>query len=154
ETFLLPELRPPTARTGAFSGLMRDLRNQPRLTAIQARTQADIYLGALRTELGNALPASLRQDAFVITEQLTDTELAARRSMISGFFGSITNPAQAPLYLQEIFYLVPMALALQLQKSGQYLPALDWIETFYTDHFAPNERKIYRGLVLEETLPT
>src|SRR5262249_32919520 len=37
---------------------------------------------------------------------------------------------------------------------GQYLAALDWIETFYTDHFATADRKIYRGLVLEESLPT
>ena len=49
---------------------------------------------------------------------------------------------------------MPMALALQLQRSGQYLAALDWIETVYTDHLALNERKIYRGFVLEETIPT
>ena len=49
---------------------------------------------------------------------------------------------------------MPLALALQLQRSGQYLVALDWIETFYTDHFAAGERKIYHGLVLEETIPT
>ena len=49
---------------------------------------------------------------------------------------------------------MPMALALQLQKSGQYLVALDWVENFYTDHLALGDRKIYRGLVLEETIPT
>ena len=49
---------------------------------------------------------------------------------------------------------MPLALALQLQRSGQYLVALDWIETFYTDHFAADERKIYHGLALEEAIPT
>src|SRR5207249_1467360 len=88
--------------------------------------------------------------------QLSDTQLVERRGKIQGFFNilGITNPHLAPNYLQEIFYFVPMALALQLQKSGQYLTALDWIETVYTDHLAVNERKIYRGLVLEETIPT
>jgi hypothetical protein len=59
-----------------------------------------------------------------------------------------------PNHIQEIFYFVPMALALQLQKSGQFLVALDWIETVYTDHFETGKRKIYRGLFLEETIPT
>ena len=36
-----------------------------------------------------------------------------------------------PAYLREIFYFVPMALALQLQKSGQYLAALDWFRVVY-----------------------
>ncbi|MFF5077983.1 Ig-like domain-containing protein [Actinoplanes sp. NPDC000266] len=154
ETFLLPELRPPAAQTAAFRTLMGDLRDQPRLTARQARSRAAAYLTALTTELGGALPTSLMAGAFVITEQLTDTQLTTRKAFIASLFGAVTNPAQAPLYLQEIFYLVPMALALQLQRSGQFLPALDWIETFYVDHFAPADRKIYRGLVLEETLAT
>ena len=69
-------------------------------------------------------------------------------------FVGVTDPAKAPIPVQEILYLVPLALALQLQRSGQYLAALDWIETFYTDHLATAERKIYHGLVLEETIPT
>jgi hypothetical protein len=154
ETFLMPELRSPAAQTAAFRTLMADLRNQPRLTAAQARNRAAAYLTALTTELGSTLPAALRSGTFALTEQLTDTQLTTRKAFIAGFFGAVTNPAQAPPYVQEIFYLVPMALALQLQRSGQYLPALDWIETFYVDHFAPADRKIYRGLTLEETLPT
>ena len=49
---------------------------------------------------------------------------------------------------------MPMALALQLQKSGQYLAALDWFQTVYAYHLASNERKLYHGLVLEESIPT
>jgi Tc toxin complex TcA C-terminal TcB-binding domain len=155
ESYLLPELRPATAQTKAYKDLMTALRNQPRLTPVQARDFAAAYLLALTGELGDALPASLRKGAMVITEQLTDTQLADRRdTLIRGLFGNITDPAKAPNYVQEIFYFVPMALALQLQKAGQYLVALDWIETFYTDHLAMNERKIYRGLVLEEAIPT
>jgi hypothetical protein len=160
ENYLLPELRPTSAstptinRTAAFGRLLTDLRDRPRLTAEQARGVAEDYLERLTNDLGATLPVSLRHPGFVITEQLTDSQLAARRQTILTLFGSITNPFLAPVYLQEIFFYVPLALALQLQKSGQYLAALDWIETFYTDHFAPAERKIYRGLFLEESLGT
>ena len=154
EAYLLPELRPSAAQTKAYRKLMADLRNQPRLTPLQARNFAATYLDGLTTEVGNDLPAALRKGALVITEQLTDTELATRRASIQSLFGAITTPSQAPNYLQEIFFFVPLALALQLQKSGQYLVALDWIETFYTDHLAPAVRKIYYGLVLEETIAT
>src|SRR5262245_545346 len=134
---------------------MKALRDQTRLTAEKARELAKNYLTKLTTDMGPNLPASLRPPTFVITEQLPDTQLdTTRRQLIAGLFGAITNPSLAPNYLQEIFYFVPLALALQLQKSGQYLAALDWIETFYTDHFAPADRKIYRGLALEESLPT
>jgi Tc toxin complex TcA C-terminal TcB-binding domain/Bacterial Ig domain len=161
ESYLLPELRPASSTaptlvpTAAYQDLMKALRDQTRLTAVTAREIAKTYLTKLTTDLGATLPPSLRHPTFVITEQLTDTQLAnTRRPLIAGLFGAITNPSLAPNYLQEIFYFVPMALALQLQKSGQYLVALDWIETFYTDHFAAADRKIYRGLLLEETIPT
>ncbi|MDQ3829140.1 MAG: hypothetical protein M3361_07485, partial [Candidatus Tectomicrobia bacterium] len=133
---------------------MKDLRDQSRLTPAQARSFAEKYHIAVTSELGATLPPSLRHGSLVITEQLSDTQLVARRSFIETFFSGITNPHLAPNYLKEIFYFVPMALALQLQKSRQYLVALDWIETVYTDHLALNERKIYRGLALEETIPT
>jgi hypothetical protein len=157
ESYLLPELRPPSGQTEAYQTLMQELRNQPRLTPAQARTlAATTYHQAVTSQLGPTLPESLRHGSLVITEQLSDTQLGARRSFIQDFFSSkgITNPHPAPNYLKEICYFVPMALALQLQKSGQYLAALDWIETVYTDHLALNERKIYHGLALEETIPT
>ena len=90
---------------------------------------------------------------MVITEQLSDTQLVARRSSIQGFFGNISNPHLALNYLKEIFCFVPMALALQLQKSGQYLAALDWFQTVYAYHLAGNERKIYRGCFWKNPSP-
>ena len=155
ETYLLPELRPIQGQTGAYQTLMTDLRNQPRLTPVQARDMARKYHQALTSALGSTLPAALRAGAITITDQLTDSQLAQRRTFIRDtLFAGITDPAKAPNYVQEIFYFVPLALALQLQRSGQYLAALDWIETFYTDHLVAAERKIYYGLVLEETIPT
>ncbi|MGB0127643.1 MAG: neuraminidase-like domain-containing protein [Rhodocyclaceae bacterium] len=154
ESYLLPELRPQAAQTAAYKNLMKDLRDQQRLSPAQARNLAAAYHQALTTELGTTLPETLRKGALLITEQLSDTQLADRRSFIQGFFSGIANPHLAPAHIKEIFYFVPMALALQLQKSGQYLAALDWIETVYTDHLAVDQRKIYRGLVLEETIAT
>jgi len=101
------------------------------------------------------LPGFLQDDSYVITEEMTDVELAASSIFLHDeIYNGITEPSLAPVYVQEIFYFVPMALALQLQRAGQYLVALDWIETFYTDHLISSERKIYRGLVLEESIAT
>ncbi len=158
ESYLLPELRPPSSQTQAYKDLMEALRNQPRLTPQQARGLAQTYLTALKEEpsdppLSPPVP-DLPADKL-ITDQLTDTQLADRRdNLIPPLFGEITKPSEAPNHIQEIFYFVPMALALQLQKSGQFLVALDWIETVYTDHFETGKRKIYRGLLLEETIAT
>ena len=154
EVYLLPELRP--TQTDAFRALMTSLRNLPRITPLQARNLAADYLTRLTNDMGTNLPASLRKGALVITEQLTDAQLTARHQFVFDRFDeeSVTVHAQAPIHLQELFYFVPLALALQLQKSGQFLSALDWIETFYTDHFALDARKIYHGLLLEEEIVT
>jgi len=154
ESYLLPELRPGVTQTTPYHDLLIELRNQTRLTPVQARKLAEKYHAALTTKLGANLPEPLRDTALVITEQLTDTQLSERRTLIANQFGNLANPAQAPNYLQEIFYFVPLALALQLQKAGQFLSALDWIETFYADHLKASERKIYRGLVVEEQITT
>ncbi len=55
-------------------------------------------------------------------------------------------------YLQELFYFVPMQLALQLQKSGEHVAALDWYQTVYAYNLPIEERKIYYGLELEKNL--
>src|SRR5262249_50451668 len=53
----------------------------------------------------------------------------------------------------EAYYFVPVQLALGLQQSGDYVAALDWFRTVY-DYVAPiPQRKIYYGLVLEESFP-
>jgi len=157
ESYLLPELRPVslapidsrphTAQTKAFSDLMAELRDRPRLTPAQARILASDYLVAVKAELNDGFPDKL--NGIVITDQLTDVQLVARRVDVA----KLTIDASSSCY-QEIFYFVPMAMAMQLQKSGQYLVALDWIETVYTDHFKLDERKIYRGLELEQSILT
>ena len=106
EIYLLPELRPvtvppapprPIDQTNAYRQLMTDLRNQPRLTPVQARALALRYHQTLEGDLGDVLPASMRPGALTITEQITDSELAARRTFIRDtLFAGITDPSKAP----------------------------------------------------------
>jgi hypothetical protein len=53
--------------------------------------------------------------------------------------------------LEEAYFLVPMYIAFRLQASGEFTAALDWFRTVY-DYASPlNQRKIYYGLVKEES---
>src|SRR5262249_36510385 len=137
ENYLLPSLRPPSGTpqgaSQAFAGpggLVQKLREASRLTSSSALQLAAQYHSALKTELGTALPRSLQDQQVILADQLTDAQLAARRSLSASFFSSI-NPHQVANAVKEIFYFVPMALALQLQKSGQYLAALSWFRSVY-----------------------
>ena len=158
ENYLLPSLRPPqgTAQgsSKAFAGpegLVKKLREASRLTPNHARELAEQYHSALKTELGDSLPSqpvNLQDQQVVLADQLPNEQLATRRSDMVAFFSS-TNPHLVANYVKEIFYFVPMALALQLQKSGQYLAALNWFRSVYAYDLKSDERKIYHGLALE-----
>jgi hypothetical protein len=112
------------------------------------------------------LPQELKND-FEITEQLTDSELAARQQLCATLMAALTDPHKAPRSIQEIFYFVPLLCALQLHRSGEYLAALDWFQTIYAYHLPlgrltvlpagepqPDRRQIYYGLTLDERIPT
>lgn len=135
--------------TQAFLDFIVALRDTPRITPAVAREKAREYLDHLRSELGAALPKQLRLPlgkTFAITE---DVDLAQRKALVTELFEGVTQPHQEANYLREIFWLVPMALALQLQRAGHYLIALDWYQTVYAFNLSPSTRKIYRGLELE-----
>jgi hypothetical protein len=57
-------------------------------------------------------------------------------------------------YLQEAYYFVPIYLAEQLQKQGQYTVALDWFRTVYDYSMPVAMRNIYYGFELETSLAT
>jgi hypothetical protein len=153
ENMLLPGLREKNL-TDAFSSLVIRLRKEQRLSPERARQFAEDYLRGVTTEVGKDFPATLKDENFQITEQLSETELTARRALIQGFFSATTNPHAAHTYVKEIFYFVPVAIALQLQKAGEYLAALDWFQTVYAYNFPLDKRKIYYGFVLEQNLAT
>jgi hypothetical protein len=93
---------------------------------------------------------------FSFTDQLSDAELVNRQALVTKLFDSdsVTNPNNISQYLRELFWLVPMSLALRLQEERQYLAALDWFQTVYAFNLPPANRKIYRGLTLEEAITT
>lgn len=160
DRLLLPSLRRPSAPpsgtddpTSSFVTLIEDLRKHPRLTRETAQALADTYLASIRNLPDDVLPTALRSflDTFRITEQLIPWDLGKRLLTITSFFGTESNPHDVSVYYKEIFYFVPMALALQLEQAGEYVAALDWFQTVYAAHLPVDQRKIYYGLVLECT---
>jgi Tc toxin complex TcA C-terminal TcB-binding domain len=145
-----PFLKP----TQAFLDLIRDFRQAFKVTPEAARHKASDYLTHLRPELGASLPAALQSPTFLLTDQMSDTDLVARQQLVTSIFGTILDPNNIPQSLREVFWLVPIALALRLQEERQYLAALDWFQTIYAFNLPPANRKIYRGLTLEEAITT
>jgi hypothetical protein len=94
---------------------------------------------------------------LALTDQLSNTELAAlgeasRKALEDVPPHGRFKPEDLP-YLKEIFYFVPMQLALQLQKAGEYTAALDWFQTVYAYNLPLDQRKVYYGLKLEQNRP-
>ena len=90
---------------------------------------------------------------FNIPMQPSAQDLLLRKSQIANTFAS--NKTASPsiiTYLEEAYYFVPVHLALALQKSGEYLAALDLLRTVYDYTTDVSKRKIYYGLVAEESL--
>jgi len=196
ESHLLPTLRPATEKghpdpksrpdsepTNAYKDLIENLRSSASITPKQARDAATEYLTNLRSEFAAepTFPAELKSAAFIISEQMTDGRLAERQALSANLMNKLlkdfTKPHEAPSYLQEVFYFVPLFCALQLQRSGERLAALDWFQTVYAYHLPPgrvsadklkvgdkpalppdkplpDRRQIYYGLTLEEQITT
>jgi Tc toxin complex TcA C-terminal TcB-binding domain len=156
DRLLLPSLRAANDSTSAFTKLIDELRTKARLTPKQAQAAADTYLGAVKPLIEDAkLKELVEAPKFKITEKLElPWDLSARASKIKAFFADLGNPHAVSVHVQEIFYFVPMALALQLQEAGEYLAALDWFQTVYAYHLPTAERKVYYGLELESNIAT
>ncbi|AMC99897.1 hypothetical protein [Halomonas chromatireducens] len=163
---LLLESAPHHQPSRAFRSLIEQLRTISQLTPRQARQLANGkpgrgevpgYLAMLREEVGNDLPEG---EDFVITEQLDEKALRQRRSAIREHFhaeGLVAGEQlswlqRAPDWLKEVYYFVPLTLALHLQRSGHFSAALAWYRTIYAHEWEVGERKVFFGLVVEESL--
>lgn len=152
-------LKPTAAFMGA-EGLIAKLRKAAKLTPELARTFAADYLASLRTEVAEAR-AKLPADFVLTDKQMSEEESEQRRALIASLFKDYSNPPTAttdpaaiPQYLHEIFWLVPMALAMRLQDEREYLVALDWYQTVYAFDSPVAKRKRYPGLTMEAGIPT
>jgi hypothetical protein len=167
ESHLLPTLRPVTDQpTNAYKDLIEKVRGFARVTPALIDQVAKEYLDQVRKEIPNiGVPPDMK-----ITERMTDKELADRQLVSVNLLKSFADMDQVPSHLQEIFYFVPLLCALQLQRAGEYLAALDWFQTVYAYHLPPgrltldnlpagtkqppDRRQIYYGLTLNEQTPT
>jgi Tc toxin complex TcA C-terminal TcB-binding domain len=91
---------------------------------------------------------------FNIPIQLSAQDLQVRKGQIQKAFENNLNiPISNIDYFKEAYYFVPLTLALSLQRSGDYIAALDLFRTFYDYTTDKNARKIYYGLFIEGSLP-
>src|SRR5205809_602383 len=78
---------------------------------------------------------------------LTKTELLARRTIAQKLQPQLASHP----HIREILYFVPMQIAVELQKAGEFTPALDWFRSVYAYNLPLATRKIYYSLELENT---
>ncbi|MCF6249734.1 MAG: Ig-like domain-containing protein [Methylococcaceae bacterium] len=165
ENYLLPTLRPKTRGekkqwTIAFSLLVKRVRQTGRLTAGRAEAIAEEYVKTLNRATdaenpGDGIPYDIK-----LTSQLTKKELRERRLRSKTELANFVDPVnggltpETPAHLKEIYFFVPMFLALSLQKKGEYLAALDWYQTIYAYELPLEARKIFFGLEAEEAIRT
>jgi hypothetical protein len=93
---------------------------------------------------------------FDIPSRLSAQDLSIRKEQIRTVYINNVgiNVDSAPLWsapVEEAYYFVPVHLALGLQRSGEYLAALDVLRNVYDYTAGVSARKIYHGLVVEES---
>jgi len=142
ENYLLPTLRDKSEWTPAFKELVKAVRQAGRLTAAKADVIAQDYI------------ATLNQSVIVDIELTSQHNKASLKALQQRSKNEADADGQFPNHLEEIFFFVPMFLASSLQRKGEYLAALDWYQTVYAYELPRDERKIYFGLVAEESIRT
>jgi hypothetical protein len=78
------------------------------------------------------LAAGVTAAEIVLTDRLSDADRALRPVWAKSFYDANPYANKATLiYLEELLYFVPVHMALQLQSSGVYIEALDWLSQTY-----------------------
>jgi hypothetical protein len=133
---LRPNERPTREPTNAFKHLVKKLRADERLapvTPVSIAKAAEDYLAELRGEI----PDSGLPPDFKVSERMTDGQLAERQALSAKLMAPFATPHEAPSHLREVFYFVPVLCALQLQRAGEFLAALDCFRTVYAYDLPP-----------------
>jgi hypothetical protein len=164
---LLPILwrgSPSYSRTTAFETFITQSFDQAPLTPTTARIIAANYLADLRSgETGSGypdLPSELTDQNAVIEERLSDSQLRTLADKEKALYTKYVDPTSAlaqdlpkALYIWEVFFFVPLQLALQLEQAGQFSAALGWYRTLYNYPAPAPQRPIWYSLVVEESNP-
>ncbi|MCB9102284.1 MAG: hypothetical protein H6632_22290 [Anaerolineales bacterium] len=146
--------------TGAFNSKLLVVRNK------EVSLPATDYICKIeKKEDGSSLqlvkplnPFAIAFDIVEIIKNKADRYLQNSTSYSLNKSGPKSNLT----YLEEAYYFIPVHFALQLQKTGHYIEALNWFRNIYdhsgttvkTDFYGKAElvRKYYVGLYLEESL--
>ncbi len=82
-------------------------------------------------------------------ERYEQSKIAYQRNCMS-FRRTLPNNLE---YIKEMYYFVPVAIAIRLQWASQFEAALNWFRTVY-DYAKPRDKgKIYYGLEYEDYIP-
>jgi len=133
ENMLYPTLRPtigPQQQSGKFENAIGTMRESRPFTPDGARKVAQ---------------------TFGLTLARTPDELKLHRDEVKAAIADATL-ATIPVSVQEKYFHLPLAIALQLHRSGQYLAALDWFRMVYAYDLHPLVRKTWHGLTMERDL--
>ena len=137
-----------TLATKAFGLLITGLRATSRLTADKAKNLADSYHKALEPLDGYSLPVP-GWDLLILNPEISDVHLLKLADEARKYASQSHPPA-----LREVFGFVPMALALELQKAGEYVAALAWFRLVYAyDLPKESDRKIDPWIAKETNGP-
>lgn len=93
-----------------------------------------------------------------ITQVSAGDMIARKNGIMYAFSANFANP-RMQLHLYEMYFAVPMQIALQLQQARYFQEALSWFRAVFdfsvhervVDPYVGDRRKIYYGLVSEET---
>jgi hypothetical protein len=97
------------------------------------------------------IPSAVGQ--FLIPARLEGVAADVRRNTVKLVMTASSDSATNRTYAEEAYFFVPMLLCDGLRRSREFVAALDFARTV-CDYAAPDgKRKIYYGLVQEETLP-
>jgi hypothetical protein len=154
--------------TQPFQTFIRNLHTNPSITIPGAVEQAANYLNDLKggpDAQGNQSPSLLPNlpPSFGYLDP-RDQDLGNLRTITQRL---LTPPPPAPPVdaatltgYWEVFFFVPVQLALRLQQAGEYEAALDWYRTVYDidqpltqtgGQWSDDARKIFYGLVKERS---
>ncbi|WP_405598138.1 neuraminidase-like domain-containing protein [Streptomyces sp. NBC_00081] len=123
-----------------------------RLVALEERLSDAPFVST--THLIAPRAASYLIGQFTIPTRLDAAAAKVRRSMVKSALSLQSDSATHRTVAEEAYFFVPMALSDALRRSGEYVAALEFARTVY-DYTAPAaQRKIYHGLVEEESLPS
>lgn len=160
ENLLVPGLRHDV--TPEFRAMM-EAREAGPLSTEDARRLADAYRAAVDANAAvstglNALVSGWgggvwKQRSHLLDERIAESDLKARAAAVRQLMQANAGQEPVRVYLEELFFWVPVQLALLLHQAGQHAAALDWFRTVYGYNLRSGERKVYHGLVEEEQYP-